>query len=196
MEAPPGAHCSFANARFKAVAEEVGIEVTQDPRLGWSPNTLRQSTRDTYTAAVAQLGRALQRHRAPEAARGGRKDNNNAIARDGTAAVGSAFPAPCSPPDRSPVDCAVRTSSGLKAECDRAGPRHGALRRSHMALSRPRGPGLGSEDGSPMQVIFSTVRGSLQLSNEVAAVVLRRYEPPVEVSPALAAPASPATPRR
>ena len=28
------------NARFKALAEEVGIEVAKDPRSGWSPTTL------------------------------------------------------------------------------------------------------------------------------------------------------------
>jgi hypothetical protein len=30
------------NARFKALAEELGIEVTKDPRIGWSPTTLPQ----------------------------------------------------------------------------------------------------------------------------------------------------------
>jgi hypothetical protein len=68
------------NMRFKALAEEVGITVTKDPRLGWSPTTLPPNTRDTYTATLAELGRALQLHRSPEAVRSGRKSNNNPVA--------------------------------------------------------------------------------------------------------------------
>jgi hypothetical protein len=33
------------NARFKALAEELGIEVTKDPRIGWSPTNLPAETR-------------------------------------------------------------------------------------------------------------------------------------------------------
>ena len=68
------------NARFKALAEELGIQVTEDPRLGWSPTTLPPATRDTYADTLAELGRALQLHRSPEAAGGGRRSSNNAIA--------------------------------------------------------------------------------------------------------------------
>ncbi len=65
------------NARFKALAEEVGIEVTKDPRLGWSPTTLPQATRNSYTVTLADLGQALRMHRTAEAVRGGRQSNNN-----------------------------------------------------------------------------------------------------------------------
>jgi len=65
------------NARFKTLAEELGLTVTKDPRLGWSPTTLPQVTRDDYTATLAQLGQALRMHRTAEAVRGGRTSSNN-----------------------------------------------------------------------------------------------------------------------
>lgn len=54
------------NARFKALAEELGIEVTKDDRIGWSPTTLPTATRDAYAEVIAELGRVLRLHRAPE----------------------------------------------------------------------------------------------------------------------------------
>ena len=54
------------NARFKALAEEVGIEVRKDDRIGWSPTTLPAITRDAYARVIEQLGLALRLHRAPE----------------------------------------------------------------------------------------------------------------------------------
>ena len=33
------------NAKFKALAEELGIEVTKDDRIGWSPTTVAAATR-------------------------------------------------------------------------------------------------------------------------------------------------------
>ena len=58
------------NARFKAVAEEIGISVEKDPRLGWSPTTVPDTTRDAYTGVIAQLGQALRMRRASEGAGG------------------------------------------------------------------------------------------------------------------------------
>lgn len=55
------------NAKFKALGEELGIEVTKDPRLGWSPTTLRPATRALYASMIDQLGSALRLHRAMEA---------------------------------------------------------------------------------------------------------------------------------
>ena len=54
------------NARFKTLATELGIEVTKDPRLGWSPTTLPEHTRSAYADTIDQLGRALRMHRSAE----------------------------------------------------------------------------------------------------------------------------------
>ena len=58
------------NARFKALAEEVGISVEKDPRIGWSPTTLPTSTRATYAQVIAELGLVLRLHRAVETSAG------------------------------------------------------------------------------------------------------------------------------
>lgn len=55
------------NALFKALAEEVGIEVSKDPRIGWSPTRVPDSTREAYGEVIAELGRALRLHRNSEA---------------------------------------------------------------------------------------------------------------------------------
>ncbi|MGD9989551.1 hypothetical protein [Pseudonocardia sp.] len=54
------------NAKFKALAEEVGIEVAKDPRIGWSPTTLPEATRREYAVVVEELGRVLRTYRAVE----------------------------------------------------------------------------------------------------------------------------------
>ena len=61
------------NAKFKALAEELGIEVSKDPRIGWSPTTIPTSTRETYAEVIAELGRVLRLHRAVEVAGGKEK---------------------------------------------------------------------------------------------------------------------------
>lgn len=60
------------NARFKALAEELGIEVTKDPHVGWSPTCIPADTRDSYAEVIAELGRALRLHRSVEITDGGR----------------------------------------------------------------------------------------------------------------------------
>lgn len=54
------------NARFKALADELGIAVTKDPKIGWSPTALHDSTRHAYTVTIDELGRALTLIRATE----------------------------------------------------------------------------------------------------------------------------------
>ncbi len=54
------------NAKFKALAEEVGISVEKDPRIGWSPTTLPAQTREVYAEVIAELGSVLRLHRAVE----------------------------------------------------------------------------------------------------------------------------------
>jgi len=52
------------NAKFKALAEELGIEVAKDPRIGWSPTAIPASTREEYAEVIDELGRVLRLHRA------------------------------------------------------------------------------------------------------------------------------------
>ncbi len=54
------------NARFKAIATEVGVAVAKDPKLGWSPTTVPDATREAYAGVIDELGRALRMHRASE----------------------------------------------------------------------------------------------------------------------------------
>jgi len=54
------------NAKFKALAEQLEIEVTKDPRIGWSPTTIPASTREQYAEVIAELGRVLRLHRSVE----------------------------------------------------------------------------------------------------------------------------------
>jgi hypothetical protein len=53
----------FHNKRFKKLAEELGIEVTNDKRIGWSPTTVPQETQAIYRNEIAALGKALKAHR-------------------------------------------------------------------------------------------------------------------------------------
>ncbi|WP_207223611.1 hypothetical protein [Pseudonocardia sediminis] len=61
------------NARFKAFAEEIGVAVEKDPKLGWSPTTVPDATRAVYAAAIGELGRALRMRRASETTGGAEK---------------------------------------------------------------------------------------------------------------------------
>ncbi len=61
------------NARFKAIATEVGIAVEKDPKLGWSPTTVPDTTREAYAGVIAELGRALRMRRASQTTGGTEK---------------------------------------------------------------------------------------------------------------------------
>lgn len=54
------------NARFKAIAVEVGITVEKDPKLGWSPTTVPEATRADYAEEIGVLGAALRMRRTSE----------------------------------------------------------------------------------------------------------------------------------
>jgi hypothetical protein len=58
------------NARFKALAKELGIEVAKDPRLGWSPTTVSDTACDDYADTITALGAALRLYRAIEVTSG------------------------------------------------------------------------------------------------------------------------------
>lgn len=49
-----------------ALAEELGIEVTKDARIGWSPTTIPSQTRESYAQVIAALGAALRLRRTVE----------------------------------------------------------------------------------------------------------------------------------
>ncbi|MHA6795913.1 hypothetical protein ACVGVM_20705 [Pseudonocardia bannensis] len=61
------------NARFKALAEELGIEVTKDAKIGWSPTSIPTATREAYASTIEELGAALRLIRAVEVSGEGRK---------------------------------------------------------------------------------------------------------------------------
>lgn len=49
----------YHNAKYKALAEEIGIEVTQDPDIGWSITTLPDRTAKLYADEIDALGKAF-----------------------------------------------------------------------------------------------------------------------------------------
>jgi hypothetical protein len=56
----------YHNRRFRALAEEVGLDVQHHPRLGWSLTTLPERTASLYLDAIAELDRTLTMHRERE----------------------------------------------------------------------------------------------------------------------------------
>jgi hypothetical protein len=57
----------YHNQRFKALAEQLGLQIDHHPTLGWSPTTITNTTVVRYAAALDQLEAALSTHRQPEA---------------------------------------------------------------------------------------------------------------------------------
>lgn len=53
----------YHNAKFKAIAEEVGIEVQRDPMIGWSLTTLPERTAKLYADEITELNEAIRLHR-------------------------------------------------------------------------------------------------------------------------------------
>lgn len=49
----------YHDARFKVLAEEVGLEVRRDPTIGWSPTTLASPTAAVYSETLGELAQAL-----------------------------------------------------------------------------------------------------------------------------------------
>jgi len=67
----------YHNTKFKALAEELGITVTKDPRIGWSPTELPKTTRAAYATTVDNLTRALRLYRTAERHDSGTTKTNN-----------------------------------------------------------------------------------------------------------------------
>ena len=53
---PPG---PLHNRHFKTIAEELGLDVGQDPPFGWTATTVPAATAARYTDALAILGHEL-----------------------------------------------------------------------------------------------------------------------------------------
>jgi hypothetical protein len=67
----------YHNRKFKALAEELGLQVAEDSRIGWSPSTLAAGTADTYAAELEQLAAALTAYRHPEPTRSRSKNKSS-----------------------------------------------------------------------------------------------------------------------
>jgi len=98
------------NAKFKALAEELGIEVTKDPRIGWSPTAIPTSTRERYAEVIDELGRALRLYRSVEIGAGGRAKSRHRRRACAGADARSASRRLCSPPAPSHAESAAATS--------------------------------------------------------------------------------------
>jgi len=69
------------NKKFAKLADELGLDTTKDPRIGWSPCTLRDITEEHYCAVLDDLAAALSAYRHPEfAGPGAARKSNNALA--------------------------------------------------------------------------------------------------------------------
>ncbi len=56
----------YHNKRFRLLAEELGLHVDYDTRIGWSPTTLPDTTASAYAGEIAALQSALTAVRRPE----------------------------------------------------------------------------------------------------------------------------------
>lgn len=53
----------YHNAKFRTLAEEMGIEVSHDPTRGWSETTVPETTISAYTVEVEMLQQAITAYR-------------------------------------------------------------------------------------------------------------------------------------
>jgi hypothetical protein len=60
----------YHNMRFKALAEELGLEIAKHPVIGWSLTTLPEATARRYAAVIEDLERAITIYRCHEVAGG------------------------------------------------------------------------------------------------------------------------------
>jgi hypothetical protein len=67
------------NRKFATLANELGIDVTKDPRIGWSVSTLPDTTAAHYQSTLDALGSVMSayRHTNPTGPTNGRTSNNN-----------------------------------------------------------------------------------------------------------------------
>jgi len=70
----------YHNKRFKQLAEELGLVIERDPRIGSSLTTLPAATAESYAAAIDALGRAIALHRRSEPVGAGGTNRGNLLA--------------------------------------------------------------------------------------------------------------------
>ena len=72
----------YHNRKFKALGEELGLVLTEDPRIGWSVTQVPPSTASTYTTELEVLTAALvaYRHAEPTIIAGGTTKTTNLAA--------------------------------------------------------------------------------------------------------------------
>jgi len=94
------------NRRFAVLADELGLQAAKDPRIGWSPCTLRPDTAVTYREVLDDLAAALSAYRHPELVGGaGARTSHNPLA--------CVCACPCAPAGASPT--AGSSSSSRRA---------------------------------------------------------------------------------
>jgi hypothetical protein len=128
------------NRHFANLAAELGLVATKDPRIGWSPCTLRPDTATTYASILDELGAAMRAYRHPEEqATRTRTNNNNGLAlicdcprkirvSEKTAAEGAILCGVCYTPFSTDTD-RDRVNGGFMAQhaYDPTGQHHGGL---------------------------------------------------------------------
>ena len=70
----------YHNARFRDLAAELGITVSKDPKIGWSPTTVPDLTLADYVDQVAELEDALTAYRLADVPADKTKSNNGVVA--------------------------------------------------------------------------------------------------------------------
>lgn len=69
------------NRKFADLANQLGVDLTKDPRIGWSVSTLREATADQYRSTLNTLAGVMSayRHTDPTGPANGRASNNNGV---------------------------------------------------------------------------------------------------------------------
>jgi hypothetical protein len=70
----------FHNARYRALAEELGLTAARTGTIGWSDTTVPDVTAALYRGELRRLDAALVAYRHHDHARGGRGNSNNGVA--------------------------------------------------------------------------------------------------------------------
>ncbi len=70
----------YHNRKFKALAEELGLQIAEAPGIGWSATVLPAETAERYRGTLDDLADAITLHRRPEGQRGAPTPSRNAIA--------------------------------------------------------------------------------------------------------------------
>jgi hypothetical protein len=97
----------FHNTRYRELAGELGLHVTQAGTIGWSDTTVPDATAALYRAELRRLDAALVTHRHADsgAGRGGRASSNNGLA--ARCGCGRRIRVSASVLDMGPVTCGI-----------------------------------------------------------------------------------------